>query len=165
MSRSARAVWISSLLVGALLSSACDDVDSAPVRVNATQRTMIYNEIIDACLAVRTGSSTIAAAPCAEGDPYVQWRISEVEPGLFAIRLEPDPSLCLTLLVPEAGDIPVVGPCDEKDFAAVGQLFRITKNRISDSSNIVYLTALGPRSVAMMPLGQPDDARQRWQLR
>lgn len=136
-------------------------------------KVLIRHAPADLCLLVPVDASNVTASPCAIDNPQARWDIAPAAPGLHAIRHAPDPSRCLTLLVFEPGAAPVVGPCSEEGLGDAGQLFRILPAGaapeagylISDPSGAVYLTALTPGGVIMMPRDRRSPAPQRWQIR
>ncbi len=129
----------------------------------------IRNAPTSQCLQRLTSLPTATTSSCSNANPFLRWNIVVEAPGLHSIRLAPDPSLCLSLLTFEPGDVPFVGPCFEDDLGAAGQLFLISpagphEFLISDPAGEVYMTSLQPSGVVMLPLGDPNLALQRWRI-
>lgn len=138
-----------------------------------TAKVLIRSAPADLCLTVPVDATTVTASACAIDNPHARWDITQAAPGLYAIRPAADPSQCLSLLVPEAGAAPVVGPCIEEQLGDAGQLFHILPAGaapekaylIADPSSAVYLTALTPAGVILMPRDRSSPDRQRWEIR
>lgn len=155
------------------LESSCAPDPSVPDSPEGDQTDQrIRNEAVSLCLQRRASLDVLTSSTCSSVNDFLRWDIIEEEEDLWSIRLSPDPSLCVSLLTFEPGDVPVVGPCFEEDLQAAGQLFHLesvaaSKYLISDPLDQVYVTALQPSGVVMLALDDeslPSPALQRWRF-